>query len=82
MHLMVEKKLYHDSMPLVDREWSGFPLSDEHLRAYLPEKFHQVAFLEDKEGNINCLRLPEFTERTYDKRLPGFFVYRRPDKQA
>ncbi|MGH7198309.1 MAG: hypothetical protein ACREH5_06180, partial [Candidatus Omnitrophota bacterium] len=77
MHLLVEKKLYHDSMALMDREVAGFPVRKDHLTAHLPAHFKQVAFLKGIEGDMEWLHLPEFSVITDDPELPGFFVYRR-----
>lgn len=82
MHLIAEKKLYHDSMALMDREVAGFRLSKDRLAEYFPAGFKQVAFLKGKEAGMEWLHLPEFSEITDDPELPGFFVYRRPGKQA
>ncbi len=82
MHLLVEKKLYHDSMALMDREMAGYPVSKEQLAAHLPSGFQQIAFLKGKEGDIEWLHLPEFSQITDDPELPGFFVHRRPGKRA
>lgn len=82
MHLLAEKKLYHDSMGLMDREMAGYPMSKEQLAAHLPSDFQQIAFLKGKEGDIEWLHLPEFSQIAADPELPGFFVYRRPGKRA
>ncbi len=77
LHLMAENKIYHDSVALNDRIWADLPLSDTHMRAYIPQNLKQIGFRENKEDDRQWLRLPEFTTKAKDEKLPGYFVYRK-----
>ena len=79
LSLLGENKIYHESVGLIDRQWAKLPVSDARLRAFIPSHIQLVAFHETSGDDMHWLALPEFSQRTQEKELPGFVVYRRGD---
>ncbi len=86
INLMAERKLYHDVTGLIDREWAGIPLSEAHLRRYIPPEVEIIAFPDRSNNLIGALHLPEFPVAERIPELPRFFVYKRhnilPDQKS
>lgn len=76
--LMAEGKLYHFEYGLFDRELAGFPVSDDHFRAYIPPNVRIIAFSQRNDGYVMRF-LPEFSRRIKVDELPGFSVYTKAD---
>ena len=76
-----EGKLYHAGYPVLDRERAGMPLSEDHLRRYLPREMKYIAFLSDTGRGI-LSRFPEFRCSVELDGLERFEVLSRCDGQA
>jgi hypothetical protein len=75
--IMAEGKLYHDTSGLLDREYGGYQVSNEHFRANIPQNVRIVAY-KIRYGRDYVLRyLPEFTRKVTVDELPGWVVYTR-----
>ena len=73
---LAEGKLYHSYFGVHQRDQTAQTVSDEHLRAGLPEKLERIAF----KGAIYhaaMARLPEFACRVEVAELPGWTVFER-----
>lgn len=73
--MMAEKKVYHGSCGLIDREWARIPIKPEHFRAYVPDKMELLAFRDGGNDDKQYIALPEFWFIGSDPELPGFRVY-------
>ena len=74
---MAEGKLYHFEYAVIDRELAGFKPSDDHFRAYIPEKLRYVVFPTWHQSKKMLNYLPEFSQRTRLRELEGWIVYER-----
>lgn len=78
-HLLAEGKLYHDKTGLFDREFAGYPLSPEHVRAYVPPGMEYIAFGHEGplslKGRNMMVYFPEFRTETSLSELAGWTVY-------
>ncbi|OGW78197.1 MAG: hypothetical protein A2Z83_08600 [Omnitrophica bacterium GWA2_52_8] len=81
IHLLAEKKLYHDVVALMDRDWAGIKITEEHLRAHLPAQLEVIAFPDVSDKLIDWIPLKEFKLGAEDEELPGFLVYRKYDPE-
>ncbi len=81
LHLFAEQKQYHTIDGLMDRHWAGMPVSESHLRRYIPEKARFIAMYE--ENHEWLLPLEEFQVGYQDgmKELPGFLVFPRNNQK-
>lgn len=78
LHLMAENKIYHASGGLKDRAWAGLPVSEEHLRTFLPGPMKIMAFRTKSDNDKSYLPLPEYSSfYTLDPELPGFRIYKK-----
>ncbi len=71
--LLAEKRLYHVTYGVYQRELAGFPVTPDHLRRYLPKSMRYVAM----EGEITPYArkvLPEFRCRVEVSGLAGWTV--------
>lgn len=78
--LMAEKKVYHGSCGLIDRQWAKIPVTDGHFRAHVPGNMELVAYREGGSDDKEFVALPEFWYIGSDPELPGFKVYLREQK--
>lgn len=76
-----ERRLYHAGYPVMDRERAGMPISDGHLRRYLPPGMKYIAFLNDTGRGI-LSRFPEFRCSATLIGLERFEVLSRCEQQA
>ena len=76
LNIMAEKKVYHASVALMDRKWADMPVSQEHLRAHIPEKMRLMAFRDGRDDDKQWIDLKEFWFITKEPGLPGFYVYK------
>ncbi len=77
VHLLTERKIYHESVALIDRDWAGIPVPDAQLRAFIPERAQFIAFHEASGDDRHWMGLPEYSVRSREPELPGFVVYRK-----
>ncbi len=70
-------ELHHFAHALYDRALAGFPVSDEHFRAHLPEHMRWIVFPRGYPTSYVLPYLPEFSHRTKLAELPGWVVYTR-----
>lgn len=78
--MMAEKKVYHGSCGLIDREWARIAVKPEHFRAHVPDKMELLAFREGGSDDKQYIALPEFWFISSDPELPGFRVYLKEKK--
>ena len=85
--LMAERRYYHTSWGVMEREAAGFPVSEAHFRAHLPENLQRIATIDygplasaiksaDWEHYL-LRRLPEFRCEGRAPELPGWVVLER-----
>jgi len=72
-----EGELYHFDYAVLDRHLAGYPLSDRHIRAFLPDRLRYVLFHEDRQDEAILRYLPEFRVRGSLPEMPGWIVYTR-----
>ena len=83
--LLAEGRLYHTAWGVIQRENSGFPVTEQHFREGLPPNLERIAgtvgsLQAGSSGySINDLlkRLPEFACRRSAPELPGWVVLER-----
>ncbi|MGH7822262.1 MAG: hypothetical protein ACREQ9_21075, partial [Candidatus Binatia bacterium] len=75
VNLIAEGRLYHLSQGISDRELADRRVSEELLRAHLPPKM-RLLLVEEPDDPI-LRRLPEYSVRVEERRLPGWIVLRR-----
>ena len=49
--LMSEGKMYHFEYTVYERKLSGFPVSEQHFQAYIPDNLQQVIYCPSQEKN-------------------------------
>ncbi len=76
LHLLAEKKAYHDVDGIMDRHWSNLPISDEHIQAYLPKDLRLIAFSGEDHRAVLPLKHFPVVYSDYPP-LPGYKVYTR-----
>jgi hypothetical protein len=74
--ILAEKKLYHSTYAIFDREIAGYRPSYEHVRSVFPDTLRYIAY---KDIYVNILQsyFPEFTTIATVDGLPGWNVYSR-----
>ena len=72
-----EGKLYHFDYAVLDRHLAGYPLSDAHIRAFLPADLRYVLFRNDRQDEAMLRFLPEFRVRMELPEMSGWLVYVR-----
>jgi hypothetical protein len=74
--ILAEKKLYHSTYAIFDREIAGYRPSFEHVRSVFPDTLRYIAY---KDIYVNILQsyFPEFTKVITVDGLPGWNVYSR-----
>jgi len=78
IHLLAEGKIYHAIDGLMDRRWANLPLTEEHVRKYVPPQAEMIAFYEEGEDHRWLLPLAEFSDSSeHTEALPHFNIYRR-----
>jgi hypothetical protein len=73
--LLHDSRLYHFEYGVYDRALAGFPPSEAHLRAHLPQNLKYLAYCGTSRTILN--ELPEFRSGRilYDPSLVGFTIY-------
>ena len=85
--LMAEGRYYHTSWGVMEREAGGYPVSEAHFRAHLPENLQRIAAIDDAPlvsaiksadwGHYLLRRLPELRCEARAPGLPGWAVLER-----
>jgi hypothetical protein len=75
--ILAERKLYHSTYAVYDREIAGFPVNEAHVRSVFPPTLRYMAY---KELDVPYLQthFPEFSKRVELAELPGWIVYAKP----
>jgi hypothetical protein len=72
-----EGRLYHFDYAVLDRQFAGYRMSDEHIRAFVPDQLRYVLFHPSRQDETIMRRLPEFNARVRLEEMPGWIVYTR-----
>jgi hypothetical protein len=71
-------RLVHFDYALYDRDIAGFPITPEHLRAYLPSKMSMIVFGPYSQDQYVMRYFPEYSKIISVPELPGWTVYTKP----
>ena len=80
--LLGERKSYHFEYGLVDRELTGYPVTEPHFRQHLPDQLRYVCVPPHYKGlgeqfEKTMKYLPEFARRVEIEERPGWTCYER-----
>jgi len=78
INLVTEKKLYHTTDGILDRNWAKIPVSLQQLQAHVPPKASYMVFTKHGEHRKDLFDLPQFSKEVSEADfLPDFYIYKR-----